>query len=640
VRSFLFSWFVIFPVVVFASGSVRLIAYPNLSVADGKSVVAISAEARDSGGRLVADGSSVHFTTNLGTFREADTTTMNGVARAILVAPNSPGIARITATVPSVGTVGTLEIEFVKDRSVLSATRQYIEISSSEYLVYHNELQIVSATGNKKPAFVRYKDISILAEDLQLDLKTFVVLAKEAEITIANEKIDCRRLKYSLYRRRGSAIARRDGRVGYFQLVSSQLVEASGMTPNEFEFQDVGRASSSIHAERIIVFPQRELQFHRARVYVGDLHVLSMPLYALRLSNVPQGNPLGEQIISYFNNSIVLNYPYFVSLTPSFTSVLRLRSGSIYGRGYAASGGVFLDWESSYQGQEYEGAMTLGGVGRKDMGLTWQHSHHFSDDTSINAVLEFPSFDSVFGSVTAARSFDGFTANFSAKSSKSFEGFDAESRRAELNIDSDPEKLGRLPATYSFGLTAVSGFARFEEKESRQEGAGIRSRLVLLPQKLNSNLVVNASLTLSHLWGKERGEGFGMVGNFGIASRLGDNGSLTISYDYVHDAFTETLAGRQRLSAQITDRFGPLSFSAYGAKSLDVDSHTLFFDGSYHFDKKWRVGTSLTFDRYFGSELEDKTLILGYRIGVREVAITYSMDTGKFGFQLINAPIR
>ncbi|HWP31009.1 MAG TPA: Ig-like domain-containing protein [Fimbriimonadales bacterium] len=639
-RSSLLLFLIFFPLVILASGSVRLSAYPNLSVADGKSVITISAEARDSGGRIVADGSSVHFTTNLGTFREADTTTINGVARAILVAPNSPGIARITATVPSVGTVGTLEIEFVKDRSVLSATRQYIEISSPEYLVYHNELQIVSAAGKEKPAFVKYKDISIDAADLQLDLKTLVVLAKDAEITVGGEKINCKRLRYSLYRRRGSAIAQKEGRAGYFQLMGSRLDEGSGMTPNEFEFQDVGRASSSIHAERIIAFPQRELQFHRARVYVGDMRVLSMPLYALRLSNVSQGNPLGEQIVSYFNNSIVLNYPYFVSLTPSFMSVLRLRSGSIYGRGYAASGGVFLDWENSYQGQEYEGSCTLGGVGRKDMGLIWQHSHHFSDDTSVNAVLEFPSFDSVFGSVTAARPFDGFSVNVSATSSKSFDGFDAESRRAELNMDTDPERIGRLPATFSLGLTAVSGFARLEDKESHQEGAGMRSRLVLLPQKLSSNLILNGSLTLSHLWGEGRGDGFGVVGNLGVVSKFGNSGSLTMAYDYVHDAFTETLTGRHRLTAQVTERFGPLSFSAYGVKSLDVDSHTLFFDGSYFLNKKWRIGTSLTFDRYFGSELEDKTLILGYRIGVREVAITYSTDTGKFGFQLINAPVR
>ena len=53
----------------FSAGSIRLYAKPSVAVADGTSTITIYAEVRGSDGNLVPDGTSVRFTSSLGSFR-------------------------------------------------------------------------------------------------------------------------------------------------------------------------------------------------------------------------------------------------------------------------------------------------------------------------------------------------------------------------------------------------------------------------------------------------------------------------------------------------------------------------------------------------------------------------------------------
>ena len=106
------------------------------------------------------------------------------------------------------------------------------------------------------------------------------------------------------------------------------------------------------------------------------------------------------------------------------------------------------------------------------------------------------------------------------------------------------------------------------------------------------------------------------------------------------DKLNAPLIGRHRLDGTFFWETDKYRLNLFGAKALDIDSSTFFIDASYRLSKIWRIGASYSADRFNKNFVEDQTLILAYRIGIREFAITYSIDEDRFGFEIFNVPIR
>jgi hypothetical protein len=100
-------------------GVIRISAYPTVAVADGRSSITISAEIRDTSGRLAPNGTQVLFSTNFGYFREPIVQTSSGTAHATLVAGSIAGTAKVTAEAHAFNATSALEVEFVSDRGQL-----------------------------------------------------------------------------------------------------------------------------------------------------------------------------------------------------------------------------------------------------------------------------------------------------------------------------------------------------------------------------------------------------------------------------------------------------------------------------------------------------------------------------------------
>lgn len=622
------------------SGSVQISAYPLLSVADGRSTVTVTALVRNSGGTPVSDGTLVRFSTSAGSFREADVRTASGTARAVMVAPNEAGVVTVTVSAVGLNVVNTYDIEFVRDRSMLISARQYAEITGPDYLVYHTELRIVSATGKDRSAKVSFRDIRIAADDMQINLMTMTVVASNATLNVGNKSIDCRRLRYMLSQRRGTAIAMVDGKLGYAKIVAGDSsVDPAGMKPTEFDFDDVGRGQSSVHSERIVAFPNRELQFHHARLFVGDTKVMQFPLYALKPNS--ENSMFSEQLVSFQNGGVVLNYPHYISLSPSFTSVVRLKSGQNHSRGSSTSQGLFLEWENKYMlGDKADGGLGLSNIGRDDMGLTWRHTQRLDYDTTATAYLDMPSFRSLYGNMGITRVFEGFTVQATATSSKSLRGFDSESQRVDISADTETKRLAGTPFSYSFGATANSSRAIYGSTRTEQEGVGLRSRFLFAPQPLWSGANLTGSATFTHLWGDGRSSGMKILGTLGVTTPLTANSVLRVSYDYAQDGFTSELLGRHRLGGEFTLDSGNFSLALIGSKALDIDSYQFLTDASWSISNLWRIGSSLSWDKYLGELVTDHLVWFGYRLGTREFALTYSPSNERFGFQLGNVTRR
>ena len=171
-----------------ATINIQLQSYPNEAVADGRSSVAITLYVRNSDGTNVPDGTQIVLSTTLGTFRETIVTTTSGIARTVLVAGNIPGTARITAaTLQNQSSPTISEVEFVSDRSKLSSSNDYVELSATGSLEYTYKERIATASGADHGVKFQFRDRQLVADDLQYLYDAQIVRARQATLKIGNK---------------------------------------------------------------------------------------------------------------------------------------------------------------------------------------------------------------------------------------------------------------------------------------------------------------------------------------------------------------------------------------------------------------------------------------------------------------------
>ena len=339
------------------SNQVRNISsFPSMSVADARSTVTVTAVIVNSKGSPVPDGTQVTFSTTLGSFRSEVATTTGGRAQAILVAGGVPGTAIITVRVPG-APPATYEFEFLSDRSLLSSAKEYVEIVAPGYMTYSQDDKIIGAAGANHGVHIRYRDVEIEADDMQYNIQAYELRLKKAKVKFGEVNQNFDECYIKLNQRKGFGTTTYVGPTavslkGYgrgFQFVNEDrqkygLVEltSSGLRPATkqlsstlFSFQDISASMSMVSAKKAVVFPRKEVQFQRAEVLVGGVKVLKMPLYSVSLTN--GASLVTDQIVQVNDNQLAVDYPYYLSLKPGETSVLRFRTGERYGRGTGVS---------------------------------------------------------------------------------------------------------------------------------------------------------------------------------------------------------------------------------------------------------------------------------------------------------------
>lgn len=641
------------------SGVIRLTTFPAISVADGRSTVTISAEIRDTSGRLVPDGTQVVFTTTIGNFRDPIVTTERGFAQVILVAGSNPGVAKITASALNFGATSTVEVEFVADRSMLASASDYIEVVAPKYLMYSLDQRVLGAAGLGGQVNLQYRDIEIVADDLQVNVPTYEVRARKARLKVGklDQVFDELYLKLSDRHGYGTTTAEvtnlvpfslqgatlafpiRQKSYAVFELHGDRLSRPDGeVLPSYFEFEDLSESASAINAKKALAFPRKGVQFHKADIYVGGAKLMTLPLFEVSLYG--QTPVLTEQVVNIYDNQISINYPHYLELKPGLTSLLRFRTGDRYGRGLATSGGAFLDYELKWnRGDELEGGLTVSGLARKDWGLGVRHYQRIDDRSVMNVGLDFPSHQSVSGNGSVSRQFNGFQMSLSGNSSRSLKGPQFTSSSYAFVLESDPIKLGKMPLRLYTGFTASQSATKTDFYDRDQTAVGLRSRLQLLPQKLDSSSTLHASFSVSKLRGTNTLSGLTYLADVSMSKRFGRNFSTLLTYNYAEDGFTSNLIGRHSLSLQAYYNAGRTNFSVFGSKSLDFDRMTYYGDVTYRLSQTWRLSYAYTYNRYLTSSFLDDSWMLAYRLGNRDIGLVYSRDTRRFGLQILGAPI-
>lgn len=637
-----------------ADGSVTLSAFPTIAEANGRQPITITAEVRDRSGNLVPDGTQVVFEAQLGTFRESIVRTENGYARATLVAGSLAGICKVRVSVLRFNANSTLDIELVSDRSLLSSAKEYVEVTAPDYLQYSMQDRIIEATGQGQQVFLRYREITIEADDLQLRVPTYEVRARNAKVKMGDTIYNFNQLYMRLNRRTGSGVTEIDvdviksSQAGFLIGIERETrprvtvvdISRSGVKPHEgqfdyrvLNFQALGDSLSTVEAKKAVAFPTREIQFHRAAVKVTGVTIQRVPLFAVSVYN---SSPLiTEQMLNVSNNQIAVNYPYYLSLKPGETSLLRLRHGTRFGAGVGATGGTYLDYELKWnKGDEAEGGLTLSGIARDDWSIGARQYWQINPETTLTAQLDFPAHRSMVGNVNMSRLFDGFQLNANASHSSSLTGPDFQSQNYLLIAEKDPIKLGDTGSLY-LGVTANASQIRSNSFSRYQQGVGLQARVVGRTIRLNKNASLSASYRVNHLSGHNVNSGLSHFGTVNLSMNMGSGVIWNNTYEYVNDGFNSELLGQHRITSEAYYNQGRWSLSGFVAKTLDLDRLNANATLNYQFSPLWRFYYSYYIDQFDGDSFMDQTYILGYRIGYREVGISYSLRTNRLGIEIL-----
>ncbi|RYG26210.1 hypothetical protein EON82_04250 [bacterium] len=671
-----------------AAGSytLRLSPFPNAEVADGRSQITVSAQVFNDG-RAVQDGTQVVFETNLGSFRESVVSTTGGWARATLVTGGVPGTAHITARVlGGDSSASACEVEFVKNREELTTARETIETTSTGSLIFANDVKVLEGSAADKGVTVRYRDLEIHADFAQIDLNGFTLTAKKATVRHGRRTIVYDSLFLDLTTRQGyglttypatrpetlvaypggvafvesgsngeTSIAERRMRFGLVEVGRERDVPLSTpLTEDPFEMADLSASPSTVGARKAVVYARREVQFHRADIFVNNTRVLKFPLFVVNLNSNTASPLVTDELLSVNDNQIALNYPHYLTLKPGMTSLLRFRTGERYGQGLTANRGAFLDYELSWsRGDDMQGGFTFGGVGRSDWVASLRQFYRMSDRTSISMQVDSPSAKSVFGTASLTHNLGNFNLALNATQNQSFTGRQFREGQATslnssyygLSLDRNPARFGHLPVRFVYGLTAsntTSSLPVFDEKgkfkrfsDYHQSGAGLASRLFTDAIKLDGATRLTGSFGATKLFGPEARQAT-LQGSISLNRQFGNTATALITYNYLHDGLSERYVGTHSLSFMGNITKGNTNLRLSFNKGLGVDRLSVSGEASYRLSSVWRLSFAQYMSQYRFDNFSDYYFILGYRIGWREVGLTWSKRTNRPGIQLMN----
>lgn len=637
-----------------ASATVEMTSFPTMSVADGRSTVTVTALVRDVNGKLVPDGTLVVFSTDMGSFRDPIVKTQSGVARSILQAGNLPGVAKVSASVHNYQATSTIDFEFVSDRSLLSSAKDFVEVVAPNDLQYSMDYKTIGASGADRGVVLQYKDIEVRADDLQLTVPSYEVRAKNAILKIGKDERTFGQLYFRLNNRHGLGITRYKYRPTELQpfgnsvrFIEGEERETEGVAevwPGNlkrpqgsvartiFNFVEMADSTTLIHAKKATAYPHKEVQFQKADVYVGGARIMRLPLFIVSL--YAQTPIVTDQMLKINDSQLAIDYPYYLSLKPGQTSLLRLSMGQNQGRSFSGNRAILLSYEYNWnKGDQMQGNAALTGIGRSDWGLNARQYWQIDETSELNLQADLPSHSSIFGGAAFTKRFDFLSLNVNANESHTLRGEDSTSRQLAVSLDSNPIPIGKI-GRLGVGLTASQQSQQSFAGSYNQSAAGLRATAQMNPLYLSRDTSLTSSVTVSKLVGSNTPKGLGMFASMQLNQSFA-NGGMSLSYDFMDDGFNSEFLGHHQLSARANYIRGALSFNFLGIKSLDVDRATAQIDASFRFARDWRIAYAYTLDRYFGDSFLDYNFILGFRLGYREVGLTWSNRTKRFGFQVL-----
>jgi hypothetical protein len=660
--------------------TIILAAAPDVIYADGKSSTVITATVTDSGGHAAPDGTSVRFTTTLGTLTPDTASTTSGVARVSLTSVSTAGTAKVTAAAFGSGLEGTsasgVSVEFTADReSLFDKDARWIRIDCPQYLIYSADTHIIEADGKNRSAHLDYKSLDITADAMQVDLQTQTVLARNAVLQRGRHTMRASEIHYDLLTASGTAILAGTAEavtVTGFDLETAQQPADAAQLPllsNPYRFVDLSSSQVVVSARAITVDPTSQIQFRRATIYSNGRKLLSL-MYHVMPVNTDQ--LFGQQLVGVGSAGIFVNVPFYYNVTPHSRGTIYLRnaavsggnvgnslsSGTTYFGNQAARHGMALDLEQSYDvGHTGSGQLLVTGITRSEWGAQWNHTQRLDEQTSSYFLVDYPEHRSLYATSSVSRQFSGFSFNISASGSRDpgNGGYSASSATINTYLQTTPRMIGHSGLNYTTDLSEQHGQLSETSPSTGKIITPVQTtsadvRFFTAPMRLDKRTQFTDSFSIGQAFGGIH-HSFAptVAANLGLTRRFRKTDTLSLNYSFSYDPLLSQLGTsssglnplqallqsttQHRLSATYAATLLPrVSVSFSGSYGLPLNDHGFFGSASYRINNNWGVGISASMEHYITDNYQDFEYSVSRRILGRDLTFYYSTRTKKINF--------
>ena len=660
--------------------TISLAAAPDVIYADGKSSTVVTATVQDSGGHAAPDGTSVRFTTTLGTLTPDTASTTAGVARVSLTSVTDPGTARVTAAAFGSGLQGTsatgASVEFTADReSLFNKDARWIRIDCPQYLIYSADTHIIEAQGKNRSAHLDYKALDITADALQVDLQTQTVLARNAVLQRGRHTLRVSELRYDLLSASGTAIladAAEAVTVTGSDLEATQQAADPAQLPllsNPYRFVDLSASRVVVSARAMTADPNDQIQFRRATLYSDGRKLLSMMYHVMPINTT---QIFGQQLVGVGSSGIYVNVPFYYNVTPHSRGTIYLRNAAVSGANItntlstgttffgnqAARHGMALDLEQSYDvGRSGSGLFLVSGITRSEWGAQWNHTQRLDDKTSSYFLVDYPEHRSLYASSNVSREFNGFSLNVSASGSRDpgNGGYSASSMTINTYLQTNPRTLGHSGLNYTTDVGIDQGSLVESSPSTGRVTTPVSTtsadvRLFTAPVRLGKRTQFTDSVSVGQAF-SDASRRFAptVAANLGLTRTFRKSDTLALNYSFSYDPLLSQLGTsssglnplqallqsttQHRLTATYFAALAPrLSVSFSGSYGLPLNDRSLFSTASYRINNNWGIGVAASLEHYITDTYQDIEYSVSRRILGRDLTFYYSTRTKKVNF--------
>lgn len=671
--------------------AIEVRAERDVARSDGRSRVVFFATLRDDRGAVVPDGTRVRFSiSGNGRLENLTGTTVGGVARATVIAPDQPSSTTVTANLDSVGVAvpASATVRFTNDADALSSGTAWVRIEGTRYCGYAvgiagKSARLIYADGPDRGAGLRYRSLALRADRLQFDVQSNEILLEGAVRAQRGKlKLDYDLLSINLSTGKGIGF-NASGNAASVNLndFSESLLE--NPPPREsFLFTSFNQTQTNASGEKedippeimvvaatISLEPGKQVQFRKASVYLNGAQALKLPVYFMALN---QQALFREQVIGAGPGGIAFDFPYYYSVGPKGIGTAHLRRGAQYGSSlYSFRPGWNLDLDHVYNNANNtsQGALQVLGLTARERGMRWQHAQKLGARTEASIFADAPSSRSFFATTQLSQGFSGFRVSMLGTGSRQRlnapsvaqggTGLTSSSGdlRLQLLAESDSKKLGKSPFQYSFtaeqsqqsffGTSATSPGSTSNQYGVRLFGPQIKA---IRGWNLSQTMSVGQAITRQGGITTQNGLSLMATSSFGHGLRVRRKsiGSVSLAYDYTRlpslipaaqvgaGTVTTTVSesGHQRIRLGTYLESGGATLTLNATQGLDSTQNTLLGDLSVPLNGPWRSHVRLTSTRTAGFGFRDTEFSIGRLVGQNEVALYYSTVAKRFQLDL------
>ncbi len=660
--------------------SITLAAAPDVIYADGRSSTVVTATVQDSGGHAAPDGTSVRFTTTLGTLTPDTASTTAGVARVSLTSVSTSGTARVTAAAFGSGLQGTsanaASVEFTADReSLFDKDARWIRIDCPQYLIYSADAHTIEAQGKNRSAHLDYKALDITADALQVDLETQTLLARNAVLQRGRHTLRVSEIRYDLLNGSGTGVLADTAEAVTVTGLTLEAVQQPAdaaqlpLLSDPYRFVDLSASRVVVSARAITADPTSQVQFRRATIYSDGRKLISTAYHVMPINT---DQIFGQQLLGVGSSGVFVNVPFYYNVTPHSRGTIYLRNSAVSGASLgssissgttffgsqAARHGMALDLEQSYDvGHTGSGQLLISGITRSEWGAQWNHTQRLDDKTSSYFLVDYPEHRSLYAASNVSRQFSGFSLNVSASGSRDpgNGGYSASSMTLNTYLQTTPKAIRRTPLNYTTDFGVQQGRLVENSPQTGQVVTPVSTtsadvRFFTAPLRLDKRTQFTDSVSVGEAFGGER-RSFAptVAANLGITRTFRKTDSLSLNYSFSYDPLLSQLGTsssglnplqallqsttQHRLTASYSASLAPrVSASFSGSYGLPLNDRSLFATTTYRINRDWGIGLAASFEHYLTDSYQDVEYSVSHRILGRDLTFYYSTRNKKINF--------